>query len=283
MKVVKIIVEALIAGCFLSFIATPINAQNNIKGALDLTTDRGALEARTIKNSSRYGNSDFDIEAKRRQVEALVYHGADFIKSNPIDKALSAFTHGKDFTRGELYIFVYNIHGVALAHGQESNLVWKNLYDLKDPYGTYIVRSAIAKAQEGGGWFTYNWRGATKVAFVQQVVKDGKHYIIGSGYYPHSKPDTVVSLVKGATAYFNDVVNKQGGEVDAAFSTLSYPFGRFVYGDLYLYAVKFDGTMMANGDRPGLIGINVINQRDSDGRQSRNNCKIKRESRRHMA
>ena len=124
----------------------------------------------------------------------------------------------------------------------------------------------IKKAKAGGGWVTYQWRNATKVSYVKSFTKDGKEYVIGAGYYPHSKRDIVIGLVKAAVAYFNDVVIKKGFLVDEVFSTLSYPAGRFVMGDLYLYAVDFNGQMMANGDRPGLIGTNVLNVKDAEGK-----------------
>ena len=37
-------------------------------------------------------------------------------------------------------------------------------------------------------------------------------------------------------------------------------------GDVYLYAVDFSGQMMANGDRPGLIGTNVLHVKDAEGK-----------------
>ena len=30
------------------------------------------------------------------------------MQKNPFDKAMNAFTHGRDFIRGELYLFVYD-------------------------------------------------------------------------------------------------------------------------------------------------------------------------------
>lgn len=208
----------------------------------------------------------FNEEAKRKATIELVDQALEFVQKNPFDKALNIFTHGKEFLRGELYIFVYDMNNVSLANGQDARTVWKNLSDLRDPFGTYIVQEIVKKGKDGGGWVTYQWRNATKVSYVKPFTKDGKQYVIGSGYYPHSKQDLVVSLVKGAAAFFHEVVNKKGLAADEVFSTLSYPTGRFVAGDLYLYAVSFDGIMMANGDRPGLIGTNVLNVKDSDGR-----------------
>lgn len=203
---------------------------------------------------------------KRKQVVDLVNEAIKFTQNNSFDKAMNAFTHGRDFIRGELYLFVYDYDGFQYANGQDERFVWKNLIDQKDVFGTHIVQELLKMAKSGGGWVTYQWRNATKVSYVKSFNKDGKEYVIGAGYYPHSKHDVVIGLVKAAAAYFNDVVNTKGFPVDEVFSTLSYPAGRFVMGDLYLYAVDFNGQMMANGDRPGLIGTNVISVKDSEGK-----------------
>ena len=192
--------------------------------------------------------------------------GLAYVKANAFDKAMNAFTHGRDFIRGELYIFVYDTNGFQFASGLDERYIWKNWINQRDVFGTYMVQEMIKKASEGGGWLTYQWRNATKVSYVKSFTKDGKEYVIGAGYYPHSKRDVVIGLVKAAVAYFNDIVLKKGFLVDEVFSTLSYPAGRFVMGDLYLYAVDFNGQMMANGDRPGLIGTNVLNTKDAEGK-----------------
>ncbi len=210
--------------------------------------------------------ADSEENIKRKQVVALVEDGLKFVQNNSFDKAMNAFTHGRDFIRGEMYLFVYDTDGFQYASGLDERGVWKNWIDQRDMFGMYMVQEMIKKAQAGGGWLTYQWRNANKVTYVKPFTKDGKEYVIGAGYYPHSKRDIVVGLVKAAVSYFDEVVIKKGFPVDEVFSTLSYPAGRFVMGDLYLYAVDFNGQMMANGDRPGLIGTNVLNVKDSDGK-----------------
>jgi len=54
--------------------------------------------------------------------------------------------------------------------------------------------------------------------------------------------------------------------VGAAFSELCYPLGRFVMGYLYLIVVSFDGMVIANGDKPGLIGQNTLDYKDQNGK-----------------
>lgn len=229
-----------------------------------------ASGAETINTESERPSTmrqqDFNDALRRKQVIELVNDAVAYIKNNSFDVAMNAFTHGRDFIRGELYLFVYDTDGFQYANGQDERFVWKNMKDQRDTFGTYIVQEIVKKAHEGGGWVTYQWRNATKNTYVQPFTKDGKEFVIGAGYYPHSKHDVVVGLVKAAVSYFNDIVVKKGFLVDEVFSTLSYPAGRFVMGDLYLYAVDFNGQMMANGDRPGLIGTNVLNVKDAEGK-----------------
>ena len=245
-------------------LATSVDVQAVNEVAQDATGEQTIDTASQLEPQTR--QQDFDDALKRKQVVELVNDAVAFIKNNPFDKAMNAFTHGRDFIRGELYLYVYDTNGFQYANGQDERFVWKNLSDLRDSFGTYIIQEILKKAKEGGGWVTYQWRNATKNSYVQAFSKDGKDYVIGSGYYPHSKRDVVVGLVKAAVAYFNDIVVKKGFMVDEVFSTLSYPAGRFVMGDLYLYAVDFNGQMMANGDRPGLIGTNVLNVKDAEGK-----------------
>ncbi len=206
----------------------------------------------------------FDIEKKTKDVKELVERAKKELQNRPLDVACNRFTHTKEFIKGDLYVFVYDANGTCLAHGEDAHLLWQNLYNLTDWVGTPIVQDIIKTAKDGGGWVTYGWNNATKVAYVQLVEKDGRPYVVGSGFFPHSKQEAVVNLVKGGVALFNKV-KKEGKPADWAFSRLSYPSGAFVAGNLYLYALDFEGNMMAQGDRPGLIGSNAWNYKDANG------------------
>ncbi|MCX5921766.1 MAG: cache domain-containing protein [Candidatus Dependentiae bacterium] len=207
----------------------------------------------------------FDTKAKKKATRELVEKGIEFLKNNEPSVAFSQFTHTRDFVKGELYLFVFDDKGVCLAHGQQGDLVWKNLYDLRDVFGTTVVKDFIDKAKNGGGEIVYQWRNGTKVSYVQELKKDGKTYVVGSGYYPHSKEDATVNFVKGAVALFNDYKAKKLPK-EEAFSTFSYKLGRFISGDLYLYALDFKGIVVAQGDRPELIGGSSWDYKDSDGK-----------------
>lgn len=230
--------------------------------------DDQTVEPRVVSEAQAQEESrDFSqtVQAKRKKVVNLVRRAIAYIKDHSVNDAMHKFTHTKDFVEGELYLYVYDDKGVCFATGQQPDEVWRNQTNLLDAYGTPIVQEILNKGKKGGGWITYAWRNATKVAYVQQVKKDHKVYTIGCGYYPHSKEDTVVNLVKGAVALWNKMkANKEPRE--EAFSSLSYSMGRFVAGDLYLYALDFKGTIFAQGDRPGLIGTNSFDYKDSTGK-----------------
>ena len=149
------------------------------------------------------------------------------------------------------------------------NNIWQNFYNYRDQFGFPVVRNLIERAQKGGGWVTYEWRGAIKVSLVKKVEKFGKPYVIGAGYYPFSKKDNVVSLVKGAVGLFNQCI-EENRPISEAFAEFGYPKGRFVLGDLYIYALIMSGPRkgehVAHGERPGLIGVNEWDYRDKDGK-----------------
>lgn len=206
----------------------------------------------------------FNINKKRQEVAQLVDRAVQELKTKSLDVACNRFTHTKEFIHGDLYIFVYDTNGTCLAHGDDAYLLWQNKINLTDWVGTPIVKQIIKKAQSGGGWVTYGWHNSTKVAYVRLVEKEGKAYVVGSGFFPHSKEEAVVNLVKGGVALFNQV-KKANQPIYWAFSRMSYPSGSFVAGNLYLYALDFKGNILAQGERPGLINTNSWDYQDEKG------------------
>ncbi len=210
-------------------------------------------------------NIEFDVNERRGDAAQLVNRGVQAFKEKSLEEACSAFSHTKEFIDGDLYLFVYDMRGVCLAHGEDPTIIWKNLMELKDWVGTPVIKEILRKAKDGGGWVTYGWNNATKVSLIQPVEKDGKAYAIGCGYYPQSKEEAVVNLVRGGVSLFKQI-KKDGDPVDWAFSRMSYPRGRFIAGNLYLYALDFKGNIVSQGERPGLIGSNSWDYKDANGK-----------------
>lgn len=207
-----------------------------------------------------------DMQQKREAVIQLVNRAIDYLKNNNANETLSKISHTKEFVMGDLYVFVYNRQGVCLANPQHPDLLWQNLYNMQDAFGRHVVQVIIKQAEDGGGWVNYEWEKATKLAYVQQVEKDGEVYIIGSGFFSHSKRDAVINLVKSAVAYFNNIVQK-GLSASVAFSVFNYPNGDFEQGDLSLYSVSFDGDLVSNSENAGYVGTtNAFEYQDANGK-----------------
>ncbi len=67
-------------------------------------------------------------------------------------------------------------------------------------------------------------------------------------------------LVERAVAYY-----KENGKYKA-LAEFSKPKGRFVIGDLYVFAYDPNGTIIAHGGDPKLVGRDFIDFQDPDGK-----------------
>jgi hypothetical protein len=91
-----------------------------------------------------------------------------------------------EFIDRDLYVFVYDFRGVCLAHGANPKLVGRNLWDLVDADGSYLIRGLVETARQGSGWYRYKWSNPLtkkieeKLAYVKKV-DDGLW--LGSGVY----------------------------------------------------------------------------------------------------
>jgi len=73
-------------------------------------------------------------------------------------------------------------------------------------------------------------------------------------------PQEVQALVERAVAHIHDVGRER------AFADFTRPDGGFVDGELYVYCDAADGTVIAHGGNPRLVGVNLLSMRDPDGK-----------------
>ncbi|MCD1597138.1 methyl-accepting chemotaxis protein [Rheinheimera aquimaris] len=85
------------------------------------------------------------------------------------------------------YMFVYDLDGVNIVHGSNQALEGRNLIDLKDPNGVFLIRELIAAGKKGGGFVTYMWdektRGGLTPKLGYAAAMNNNRWIIGSGFY----------------------------------------------------------------------------------------------------
>jgi signal transduction histidine kinase len=75
-----------------------------------------------------------------------------------------------------------------------------------------------------------------------------------------SEKDLAVKMVTSAVSFITTNGNDEG------IKTLSDSTGQFVKGELYVFAYDTSGTMVAHPKNPKLIGKNLINVPDVDGK-----------------
>ena len=93
----------------------------------------------------------------------------------------------KSFHDRDLYPFIYDLKGVCVAHGARPVLVGKNLIDLKDQDGKYLIRDMVKLAEGSGhGWIDYKWPNPItnkiedKSSYIEKL---GDNYFVGVGIY----------------------------------------------------------------------------------------------------
>ena len=100
-----------------------------------------------------------ESRATRGDAEKMVKKGVDFLKKNGKDKAAAEMTApSKTFVDRDLYLVIYDMHGVPLAHGQNAKQVGKSLIDLQDPDGKLFVKERVDFAKSKGTfWQDYKF------------------------------------------------------------------------------------------------------------------------------
>jgi len=118
---------------------------------------------------------------------AMVKKGVAFVKANGKDKAFAEFSNPKgQFIDRDLYIMVYDMKGVNRAHGANPKLIGKDLLEIQDVDGKFIIKGLIEVAQKGkGGWFDYQWPNAVTKAVEHKstYVEKVDDVLIGVGIY----------------------------------------------------------------------------------------------------
>jgi len=100
-------------------------------------------------------------------------------------KAISDKTT-KEFHDRDLYPFVYDMSGLCVAHGARPALIGKNLIDLKDQDGKFLIREMVKLAKApGSGWVDYKWPNplTNKIEDKSSYVEKMGDYFVGVGVY----------------------------------------------------------------------------------------------------
>jgi cytochrome c len=125
----------------------------------------------------------------RAEATAMVEAAIAHIRKVGNDKAFTDFMEDKvNWTKKDLYVFVFDIDANWKAHGANPKLVGRNLMNLKDQNGKEFVKEFISVVKgKGEGWVDYDWAHPTtkKVEAKTTLVKrvPGSNLAVAVGIY----------------------------------------------------------------------------------------------------
>ena len=123
------------------------------------------------------------------QAIAMTKKAVALIKSAGKEKAFAEIADPANttFHDRDLYVYVYDMNGVTLAHGNNPKMVGKNLIELKDNEGKPIIKGLIemANSPAGKGWVEFKWPNPVTKAVEQKAgyIEKVDNIIVGSGIY----------------------------------------------------------------------------------------------------
>ncbi len=181
----------------------------------------------------------------------------------------------KNFFFGNVYIFVDDNKGTELVNPAFPELVGKNLIDLKDAAGKFMVRDYLALADKNdSGWIDYLWPKpeesipSKKSTYIKKVELNNSWVVVGCGYYfdqtarpevPQMNSGQLASFVSDAAA----LVARNG---EAAFKEFRRPNSRWYNGDNYIFAWDLNGVRVVYPPNASMEGQNVLDLKDVRGK-----------------
>lgn len=146
----------------------------------------------TFPSGTRYiiGCGIYNMQMNKTFIEEVVNRAADLVAN----RGKEAFSQLRDKTGAfvfmDTYVFVNSVNGKELVNPAQPSLEGKNMVDVRDVNGKFVVRDYIdAAMKDGSAWVDYYWyrpgenTPARKHAYVRKVESGGETYIIGSGFY----------------------------------------------------------------------------------------------------
>ena len=205
------------------------------------------------------------VEGLQTYVEAAAHYARGVERAT----ALAIFNDPESpLISGDWYIYAYDYEGTLLAHPYEREFVGTNRLDWTSANGLEVIRLGRDTAAEGGGYILYMYprpvpgqqinESSTsmyqlKLGYVTPV---NDEWWIGSGLYfsdmeagkMRDRVDDLVMLVDDAVDYAH------ANGTAAALSAFSESGNRFSEDDRYIFALDYNGTVLAYRVDPGSVG-----------------------------
>ena len=121
------------------------------------------------------------------EAKSLLKKAIALYKEAGKDKAFAEFSNPTGaFVSKDLYIFVIDLQGICVAHGQNKALVGKSVITLTDSTGKLFIKDLVDAAKvKKSGWSDYKWSNKVTKKIEQKSTyfeKEG-NFIFGCGIY----------------------------------------------------------------------------------------------------
>jgi signal transduction histidine kinase len=134
--------------------------------------------------AAEFGTKEEAIAMVKRVQEQFKKDGPEATFKAVSDKSTKEY-HDRD-----LYPFIYDMRGsnkgLVVAHGARTALIGKNLIDIKDQDGKYLIREMVDIANgPGNGWIDYKWPNpiTSKIEDKSSYIEKMGDYFVGVGAY----------------------------------------------------------------------------------------------------
>ena len=206
---------------------------------------------------------------------AFVKEAVAYAKTHDKNATLREFSDKNgSFVRGTLYIYAYDFDGVTLAHPFNPEKIGMSRLDEQDALGTLFITNLRNAAQSGSGFVEFSYINPAhnstvekKLGYVEKVNED---WWLGSGIYfgpvtaPARKAPATSAEIKDYVDNAAAYATKNGKEM--ALAAFNNRTGPFVTGDVYVYALDYNGTARALPFQPEQVGTSFLTKTDSAGK-----------------
>jgi len=200
-------------------------------------------------------------EANQDQAEQLVERAVQYMEAHGKAAAINDFSSKKtnNFRYGDLYIIVYDLQGIVVAHGWNDTLIGENFVNKVDEDGQYYIKNLLQVAQKGGGWVNAKLHNSFQSTYAEMVELGLEKYVVSCSFYPISKPDTAILLLNSA------VTSLKSGEFRDVLRSFTQVNGPFIRGDLKIFVIDLQGICYVWGDNYRLVWQDIYNWKDQKG------------------
>lgn len=204
-------------------------------------------------------NENSISKKKMREAIRLTDNAVKHIQNVTIEDACYDFIYNPIWRKGgDLYVTVYDEDGICLAHGDDTDLIWKNINSART-FGSTPILPQMLNAGPEGKELSYIWNDAYRSAYVRIVEKDGVSYIVEVGFYPKDNQYITKEIVNSVKTFLDEYT------ASITFSLVNDPQGPFAKNNITTMIFDMKGNCLANNQNPGLINQNLLDQTDSNG------------------